>query len=153
LLASKIPKRMSEGGIAEMLDNKVKMSTQELAKLQRYVNAIENPKSVFSDLASGRMSREGAEVLKNVYPSLYTEAQGIISKELGNPKTKLSYQKRLQLGILMDVPADSSMVPQNFLALQTLINTPSEQLKQTGAAQLTADTRMASPTDSIGLDD
>ena len=40
---------------------------------------------------------------------------------------KIPYKKRLQIGILLDVPADSTLVPQNIMSLQKTFTSEEEQ--------------------------
>jgi len=123
-LAQKIPKRTTTGGIFDVLKKSPLINSQEMAKLERYLTAIENPKSVFSDLSHGKLSREGVEVLKSVYPKLYQQAQDAVASKIDSEGDNLTYQQKLQLGTLLDIPADASMAPANVMGLQTLFAAP-----------------------------
>ena len=94
------------------------LSTLELAKFERYIQAIDNPMSALEDLESGTLTREKVEAIKFVYPNIYSRIQQSALEFVGENKENLSYQKRIQIGILLDIPTDSSLDPDNILALQ-----------------------------------
>jgi hypothetical protein len=121
-VGSKMPKRQSNPGPLQMLKRQRLPADLNLSKLERTLNAVENPKSVFEDLERGRLSTEGAEALKSVYPSLYTKLQEEAMKLIGSKP--VPYNKRLQLGILLGIPTDESLQPENILGLQQSFGQP-----------------------------
>ena len=119
-LTDKLPKsKVDQGMIQTLRKSKEYMpSTLELAKFERYVEAVENPMSVLDDLESGRVSREKIEAVREVYPDLYKRIQTQTMELITKNADTIGYQKRLQLGVLLDIPADTSLVPKNMLRLQ-----------------------------------
>lgn len=90
----------------------------EIAKFERYLQAVENPMSVLDNLNNGTLTREEVEAVQVVYPDIYSrmvsEASDYIAKT-----PDLSYQKKIKLGTLMNINAHHSLMPQAFNMLQT----------------------------------
>ena len=95
------------------------LSDQELYKIKRYLKAIQNPLSVLEDLKQGIVSREGIEAVKFVYPTLYNEMTSAVYDNLEKYGADMAYDKRLQLGIVMDLPTDLSLEPENIAKFQS----------------------------------
>jgi hypothetical protein len=129
-LGSKMPTRVSEPGI---MAREYKPSSLELSKFERYINAVQDPKQVLEHFSNGKMSREEAETIKTVYPNLFGRMQDKAMEFIGaNPN--LPYQKKLQLGILLDTNTDPSLNPQSILALQHNFQAANQEPAQTGAS-------------------
>ncbi len=95
----------------------------EAEKWLRRARAVENPTSVLDDLSAGRLSREGVDAVKTVYPELYREIQTRVLDEvvaLDAEGKRPSYQRRIQLGTLLEIPTDPSLEPERLAALQAL---------------------------------
>lgn len=93
-------------------------SDHEIAKWKRYVDTVENPMSAIKSLRKGAMTIEQADALKNVYPEIYGQLTRTIMEELPRLKDELPYQKRLQLGILFQIPTDPSLNPKFIQSMQ-----------------------------------
>lgn len=120
-LGSKIPLNAAPSGL---FAKPYKPSSLELAKFERYLQVIEKPLTVLADLEKGTLTREHAEALKAVYPELYKEIQQTALQYVVDGKN-VPYEKRVQLGILLDIPADSSLDSETILSLQASFQ-PSE---------------------------
>lgn len=151
-LGTKVPKRTSNAGALAMLKKPRPPSKLDLAKVERYLNALENPKSVFDDLSKGKLTHEAAEVLRNVYPNLFTTLQERALEFVGqNPD--LPYSKRLQLGILLDIPTDESLIPENVLGLQATFSQQPEEPQPTVSGMQTMNIAGREATDTQDLED
>jgi hypothetical protein len=117
-LSTKLPKRTSNPGIQGLLKVPRPPSKLDLSKLERTLKAIENPTSVYEDLEAGKLSSESAEVIRNVYPNMFAKLQEK-AMQLVASKPNMAYSKRLQLGLLLDVPTDESLLPENVIGLQS----------------------------------
>jgi hypothetical protein len=80
---------------------------------------VDAPLTVFDDLKAGTLTREHVEALQNVYPSIYTRLQEASMNYLQKEGENLSYQKRITLGLLLDLPSDASLEPDNIAGLQS----------------------------------
>lgn len=104
-LNSKIPDNPFAGRI---LSKEYTYPSIEIAKFTRYLNAVENPMSVVDGVVAGRVSPEEIEALKVVYPKLYSDIQMSFMEYLADEsKVKnLSYEDKLSLSNLLDIPVD-----------------------------------------------
>lgn len=92
-------------------------TSMELAKFERYVQAVDRPMSVLEDLERGTLTREHVEALEAVYPRLLTEIRLKIMDKLG-AGASVPYNRRIQMGLLLGIPTDSSLDAKTVLALQ-----------------------------------
>ncbi len=99
----------------------------------RYIAAAEDPASVLEQLADGgRVTMEGAETLRTVYPTLYREAQMTLLKAAPEMQAQLPYARRVSLSIMFQVPVDGTMTP-SFVSFLRAGQPPAPQAPQ-GAA-------------------
>lgn len=130
-LTDKMPKDARDSAYSQF-EPEYEPSTIELATFERYMQVVEQPLSVLRELESGSLTRDHVEALKAVFPNLYNEIRITALNEARN-NPKLTYSKRIQLGILLDIPADSSLSPQFVVQMQQNF-VPPEQ-RQEGALQ------------------
>jgi hypothetical protein len=135
-LASKVPQTRAPSLGAKQFDREYMPSSLELAKFERYVETVENPMSVVDDLQAGTLTREQVEALKYVFPNMYGQMQEMALAETAKPDTKLSYNQKIQLGILLDVPTDASLAPRSIQQLQASFQ-PQEEGAAPGAVNPT----------------
>lgn len=107
------------------------VSPAEKSKFLRYARAIDDPASVAEDVAAGKISREGVEALRTVYPALYSEMQARLKEQIAERKEPLTYAQKTQLAIVLGVPADQSFAPKNIQAVQAAL-TPAPAPQQPG---------------------
>jgi hypothetical protein len=134
-LTSKMPNPRTEVNMLG-LEREYKPSSMEMAKFQRYIQAIEMPMTLFDELESGTLTREHVEALKAVYPNLYARIQDEAAKMAQEHGSKLSYSKRVQLGILLDIPTDDSLLGKNIQALQQTFGAEQASQAQGQATQV-----------------
>lgn len=136
-LQDKLPTSFrSDGALNPLLKKDFKPSSLELAKFERYMTAIENPLSVVEDLQNGKVSRDSVEALKAVYPAMYEKIQMEVMTQIQNSPESIDYAKRLQLGVLLDIPTDAALVPSNIAGLQSHFK-ETEQSQSGGAISAT----------------
>ena len=110
-LHAKAPKNpQSTSTLQPLLDN-WEPSDQEVASFERRLKAAFDPLSVIDDLADGKMSAEGAETMRDLYPQLHRETLERLTERLSESKDKLPYETRINLSILLGVPVDDTMNP------------------------------------------
>lgn len=126
-LASKLPKPTTDASVNVFAKREFEPSDMQLAKFERYVEAVENPMSAIEDLKSGTLTREAAEAIKVVYPQIFAKMQEKVVDQLQNSEKPVPYNKRLQLGTLLDIPTDASLEPQNIAGLQANLQPQEEQ--------------------------
>ena len=69
----------------------------DVERFQRYVDAVSNPTALIANLASGRPSPEGVEVLKTFYPTMFQTMQSRAMARIVAAKKPLPYAQRLLL--------------------------------------------------------
>ncbi len=137
-LSSKLPKNNMLLGTIQNIKKKQKISSIEMGKLRSYLTVIDDPTIVFRKMESGSLDRPSIEALKAVYPAMYERLREVTTSYLGNNAEEIPYAKRIQLGILLDVPADTSMTPDMFGTLQsTFAPKEEEQSPKPGKAEFT----------------
>lgn len=135
-LDSKVPRKSATPGAFDFILAKPrhhKVSSMEMSKFERYVNGVNNPMSLVADLESGKLSSETVEAVKTVYPQFYGRVVDAVTSKLAAEGDKMSYNKRLQLGLLFDIPSDESLVPQNIAALQQSFTAQGQNQPQPGS--------------------
>jgi len=128
----KIPKKITAQGTIQTLKNNKDYSPSsiEMAKFERYMEAIDNPMSVLDDLEKGSLTREKVEVLENIYPNLYKRIQDQSMEYIANNPDTLNYQQRLKIGTLLNIPADTALIPKNIGLLQANFGAEQEERAQ-----------------------
>jgi predicted ArsR family transcriptional regulator len=107
-IASKAPRPGTSPGMMSP-DGVWKPNKASLDVWSKYVAAVANPAAVLEDLASGHVSREGAEVLRTVYPKLFGEAQRTLMELMPTFQKTMPYPRRVAMSIMFGVPVDGSM--------------------------------------------
>lgn len=128
-LASKAPK-ISE----DFFGKRITPSRSEMLKFARYVRAVNDPMTVLEDLAAGQLSREGVEVLRTLYPSMYQAVQAQMLDHLSELRQGLKYEQRTQLTLLLGVPIDPSNRPEVLRSIQAMYQTQTQQKQQQGGS-------------------
>lgn len=129
-LESKIPKDPYAQGLYQ---DKFTPSFVELDRYANYSQAVMRPKTIFKELEQGQIKPETVEAVRAVYPAVYESAVNAVVKELTGTK-KIDYDKRVQLGILFDVPSVKALQPDYLNRMQ--------QVYTAGAAADQADGKM-----------
>lgn len=151
-LQSKIPKQAVNPGVFQ---RPYEPSSLELAKFERYLQVVEQPLTALTELSQGTLTREHVEALQVVYPEIYRQIQMQVMDKVAEGKLKLSYAKKLQLGILLNVPTDSSLQPESILQLQQSIAAqpeppaPGVQFRPAGMEQTGISERAQSGTEKL----
>ncbi len=88
----------------------------ELSRFSRYVQVVDDPYSVLDELGDGTLTSQHVEALREVYPKIFEDVQGKVWGELLEQKELPSYESRILLGTLFDIPADKSLRPASIAA-------------------------------------
>jgi hypothetical protein len=112
--------------------SKWQASPAEIERFARRVRAANDPVSVLDDVATGRVTPEGAETLREVYPQLYSEARVRLIEQAPKLSRSLPHRTIVRLSVLFDAPLVSSLEPDNLAAIQAA-GKPSNDNGQGGA--------------------
>lgn len=133
-LHNKLPKHIGSGPAQLLFPKEYEPTDMERAQFQRYAQIVEQPLTILEELEAGTMTREHVEALKYVYPEIYKQVQLSVYETIAsNPD--VSYQKKVQLGILLDIPSDESLTGESVLGLQN--NFAPAQAQTMGGAEAT----------------
>lgn len=110
----------------------------EVSKFMRSAQAVDNPLLVLDEAKKGSLSRDHVDAVKAVYPDLYQEMREQIFQNLVSSKKKIPYAKRLQLGILLDLPTDKTLSPDFQRAIQATYSAADQAGAESPPQQVTA---------------
>lgn len=116
-LAAKLPRKGVNSGAFNPF-KKPRFSDMEIHKFEKYLEGVESPLKVIKKLEHGQVNREHIEALRAVYPQLYNKLQGEMMEAVSEKPDTFTYNQRVQLSILLDVPTDASLQPENIAGLQ-----------------------------------
>ena len=133
-LQSKMPPQ-HEGPSVQPQFSKPRVSDADIAKFGKILRALDKPLSVLDDMARNKLSRDAVEAVKARRPELFQQMQAEVVKQVSDAKSKLPYDKRVQLGILFDVPTDRTMTPEFMRAVKDAFANHGAQPEGPGPAQ------------------
>lgn len=129
-LSSKIPQKPE----AFPLSNNWKASNADIAKFNKYYEAVENPIDSLKQIKSGTLSKESTEALVAVYPVMYNHMKQELMQSMTALKTPPNYQTKMMLSIFFGQPMNSSLKP-GFIAMnQQAMQGPTNQSGENVAA-------------------
>lgn len=117
-LLSKLPQRPPRPSLQPSMEREREPPFDEQQRWLRYVRAVNDPLSVVDDARRGKLRAEGVEALKAVYPTIYEGLRAQVHAAVAERGERLSYQDRLRLGRLLDLPTDPSLEPAALRAYQ-----------------------------------
>jgi hypothetical protein len=112
---------------------KPRVTDQEQARWLRYAAAVDDPWSVVDAFARGHVNREGAETLRVLYPRMFATMRTAVLEQLTSMREPLPYEQRIQLGIVLQAPTDSSLQPEMIATLQASYAQPGAPAGQEAA--------------------
>ena len=116
-LARKLPKR-SDASALRVGPDLWQPSDFEMRGWARYVAAVEDPAGIAERLASGAITHEDAEVMREVYPEMLADLTRQVLERLPTLRATLPYQRRVALSLLTGVAVDPAMDPRILRVLQ-----------------------------------
>jgi hypothetical protein len=105
---------------ASMTPKTWKPTLPDIAKWNRYVNAVENPMSIVDSLRRGTLTREQVETARAVYPKLADDISATITKQLAQLKGELPAKQRQQLAVWFGAPVDATTSPAFGASVQAM---------------------------------
>lgn len=144
-LESKLPARKTRSSdLYAHLDDRPRVADSQMAKFVRAYDAISNPRQVLTDFAAGRMTRDGAEALRAVYPKIHQQLVEQVQLQLASSgRERVPYQKLVQLSILTGQPMHPSLEPRFIAACQAVWQQSRQQEQQEGQGGITPGNRKA----------
>jgi hypothetical protein len=93
-------------------------SRDEMERFMRVARVVDDPMTVLRDLEDRTLTAESVDTLRQVYPALYQDIVRQAMEAIAEADREPSYQDRLQLGLLLGIATDPSLVPDNLAMLQ-----------------------------------
>lgn len=112
------PSKIDSYSLQPQLTKGTRSSDAEISRFMRTAAAVEDPMVVFREAKAGTLTRDHVEAFKAVYPNLYDEVRSEVMRQIVETKTQLPYSRRIQLGILLDIPTDATLAPDFQRAIQ-----------------------------------
>lgn len=127
-------------------------SRDEMERFLRVARVVDDPMTVVRDLEDRSLEGESVDTLRAAYPALYNEIVRQAYEAIAEAPTEPPYQDRIQLGVLLGIPTDPSLVPENLAILQAAhiaASTPTQT--STASSQQAPDLagQLASPTQRL----
>jgi len=123
-LASKLPKVPPK----KPLGMTYQLSKADVAKFNRYLDAINNPLKLLKQVEAGNLNQDYVEAVKTVYPSMYAKMQDGIMDELTTLEQdtikKMPYRVKMGLSMLLGTDLASGLGAQSIVANQPKLNEP-----------------------------
>jgi len=118
-LQSKLPSpRADQYSLQPQFDRISRASDSEISTYMRKAEALANPLIVLDEAKKGTLTRDHVEAIKERRPGLYKQIQTEVMTSLAASKKPLSYQDKIQLGILLDLPTDKTLSPEFLREIQ-----------------------------------
>lgn len=111
-LRSKLPPASATPNRLQPQLNKSLWDSKTVDKFSRYIEVLEDPSKAITAMEKGKLSEEHVEVLKAVYPTLYSEMRIAVAEELRNHGDELPFDSVVQLSLLLDIPGHPTMSPE-----------------------------------------
>lgn len=131
-LQSKIPEpTVDRFSLTPQLEKK-QYTPQDMQSFLRYYEAARHPGLLAHELAQGKVHPETVEAVQTVAPKLYAELQQKVMQAARDLKSPLSYDQKIQLGVLFGVPTHWSLDPTFLYAFQQTKVPPAPTQKPNG---------------------
>jgi hypothetical protein len=148
-LAAKMPKAPQRGPLAP----KWQPNQAEIAKWNRYYEAVQRPTSVLKQAAAGTLTPEAVEAVAVVYPELYARIQAALVDKIAGHSGAIPYPSRLMASLLMgqDLDGTAGLTGKHRAAFAGPSGKPSGMVPAPirptagGASKITLSTRSLTP--------
>ena len=129
-LASKITPQVSMGISGQLIPP----TDDEQATFARYVAAASDPMRLMKELRAGQLMPETVETHEALYPQIKARIQSALTTQLADPviASKLPYEMRLQLSMLLGPSVDATLDPSFVALMQQTFTQPQGQKVNAG---------------------
>lgn len=134
-LYDKMPKDPGNAHVQPWV-RKFEPSSLDIAKFERYVQAVESPMTILDEAIAGTLTKEHVEAVQAVYPALYNQIRTDVLAALStNEELNMSYNKKIQLGNLLNMNLDQSLSGAFIMDLQKPFIAQQNETEQSALAQ------------------
>lgn len=125
-LAAKLPQRRTDAfTLQPHLQPETRASDSEKHEFIESAKALDDPTIMLRQARAGALTPVTVAAIKERRPELYAQMRTDIAQSLMTSKSELPYGRRIQLGILLDLPTDQTLAPDFVSAIQATYS-PSE---------------------------
>lgn len=119
-LAKEVPQgHIPSSAIAPHLEEP-RVSEMQKSQFNRTFDMAHDPVgTTFDRLNRGMLTKSDVINLQSMYPALYGDIRQKAITELGSQTKKLTFDKRMQIGLLLDLPAEQAIEPLFIKTMQT----------------------------------
>lgn len=118
-----VPARKTSNPNLGEMQGQMRPDPVQLYEFARRVEAVNNPLSVLKDLQTGRLSMAAIDAVKNVYPQTFQSLQVKVLTKISDQPKAIPYEDRIRLGLMFDLPTDTSLRPENLAFAQKTYQT------------------------------
>lgn len=148
-----VPPRKTENPNLGEMQGQMKPDPVQLYDFARRVEAINNPLGVLKDLQSGRLSLASIEAVRDVYPQTYQSLQIKVIEKLGAQPKAIPYEDRIRLGLMFQLPTDTSLRPENLAFAQSTYQTQNAPASPKNIPPANLSKRLESTTERLETGD
>lgn len=146
VLATMLPQGSTPGGVYQHLE-KVRYSESDMQRWLHAKDVISNPVDVLlTGMEKDHISSVDLALIKEHSPKVYGQIVNMATTELANVKKPPSYQRKVQIGLLLGIPADKTMDPAFIQMTQGAYAAAAQQAQAPAAPKQTSGRRPTSPT-------
>lgn len=104
-----------------------KPSKAELSRFNNYYSVVKDPKIALDQLATGTLTPQTMETLREVYPGLLQYMQTQVLQQAANRMAKkqpIPFKSKQSMSLFLGQPLDRSFLPQNIMNNQKMLMRP-----------------------------
>lgn len=117
-LQSKIPQASGVDGSIQPHLQQPRVSAGAQAQWLREKKLTDDPLHALELLKKGELTRSDVQTVKATSPGIFKQMQSEGMRQVTEAKGRMSYQKLIQLGTLLEIPTTPSLQPQSIFANQ-----------------------------------
>lgn len=117
-----------------ILDAPTQPSDVEIARYNRALGIAAQPLTILKHVKDGSITTQDIATMTAIYPSLYKSLKERIMAQITESKLELPYSTKLGLSMFLNMPLESSTMPNNLMANQAVYMPPIPQQKPRGGA-------------------
>ncbi len=138
------PPRFDAFSLQPHLQTDSRASDSEMQKFMDQAKVLANPTMVLDEAVKGTLSRVHVEALKERRPEMYQAIRTEVMEQVASTTKEIPYDRRIQLGILLDIPTDRTLAPDFMRAIQATYSSAEKAGEESPSPQLSRPLAIAS---------
>lgn len=144
------PPRLDAFSLQPHLQTGSRASDTEMGKFLDQAKVLASPTIVIDKAIEGTLSRHEVDALKERRPEMYDAIRNSVLEQVTTTTKEIPYDRRIQLGILLDIPTDRTLAPDFQQAIQATYSSAEQAGEESPSPQLARPLAIASgPMTSI----